>query len=226
MANKIRKIDTQDLPDYTKGEEIFNTVTHIIGSVMAIVMFALCIGKGIKLHNPWIVASGSIYGFFVFLMFTVSSLYHGLLPGTWKKVIRIIDHCDIYLCIAGTYTPILLVAMRPLYPNTAWIIFGIEWGLAILGVILNAIDMDRFEKASFVIYIGMGWCLVFSLFKAISAMTFGGFLWLLAGGVVFSLGAILYVLGSKIRYMHSTFHIFVNGGVLLQFISIFVFVFK
>ena len=226
MTNNVRKIDIQILPDYTKGEEIFNTITHILGGIIAIVMIVLGVIKGATLHNPWIIVTGSIYGFFVFLMFTISSLYHGLLPGTGKKVLRIIDHCDIYLCIAGTYTPILLVAIRPLYSATAWIIFGIEWGLATLGVILNAIDMDKFEKTSFIIYLAMGWCIVFSLSKAVSAMTFSGFLWLLAGGIAFSLGAAFYLIDSKIRYMHSIFHIFVDVGVLLQFFSIFFFVFR
>ncbi|MDO4218423.1 MAG: hemolysin III family protein [Synergistaceae bacterium] len=226
MTDSVRKIDIQILPDYTIGEEIFNTITHIVGGVMSIVMIVLGVIKGTALHNPWIIVTGSVYGFFVFLMFTISSLYHGLPPCMGKKVLRIIDHCDIYLCIAGTYTPILLVAIRPLYSTTAWIIFGIEWGLAILGIILNAVDMDKFEKISFVIYLGMGWCIILGLTKAISAMSLAGFMWLLAGGIAFSLGAAFYLMHSKIRYMHSIFHILVDVGVLLQFFSIFFFVFK
>ena len=157
-------------------------------------------------------------------MFTVSSVYHGLPVGNAKRVMRIIDHCDIYFLIAGTYTPILLVGIRPLNPALAWSIFGVEWALTAIAVTLNAIDLKRFEKVSMVCYIGMGWCVIAVLKLTIDAMTMPGFLLLLAGGIAYTIGAVLYGIGKKVRYMHSVFHVLVLAGSVLQFLAILLYV--
>lgn len=214
-----RKFKTQ-LPDYTRGEEIFNTVTHIVGAAFAIAAIALLVVFAALHHDPWAVVSGAIYGATLLIMFTVSSIYHGLPIGNAKRVMRVIDHCDIYFLIAGTYTPILLSAIRPINPALAWSIFGVEWALTAIAVTLNAIDLKRFEKVSMVCYIGMGWCIVAVLKVTIEAMTFGGFLLLLFGGIAYTIGAVLYGIGKKVRYIHSVFHIFVLIGSVLQFLSI------
>ena len=212
------------LPDYTRGEELFNMITHIVGGSFAAAAIPLLVIMGAFHHNPWSIVSGAVYGFTLLVMFTVSSVYHGLKPGRAKRVMRVIDHCDIYFLIAGTYTPILLSSIRPDRPSVAWAIFGVEWALTAIAVTLNAIDLKRFEKISMVCYIGMGWCIVTVLKFAIEAMTVNGFLLLLFGGIAYTVGAVLYGVGKKVRYMHSVFHIFVLLGSVLQFLAIFFYV--
>ena len=211
------------LPDYTRAEEIMNMVTHIVGGALALAAIPLLVIFGAVRGNVWSVVSGAIYGVTLLIMFTVSSIYHGLHKGRAKRVMRVIDHCDIYFLIAGTYTPILLVGIRPLNPSVAWTIFGVEWALAALAVTMNAIDLKKYEKVSMTCYIGMGWCVVVFLQYAIEAMTVPGFVLLLTGGVAFTIGAVLYGLGKSIRFMHSVFHIFVLIGCILQFLSILLF---
>ena len=223
IATKKRTLKTQ-LPDYTRGEEICNTVTHAIGAVFAVAAIPLLVVMAALHRNPWAIVSGAIYGTTLLIMFTVSSVYHGLPVGNAKRVMRIIDHCDIYFLIAGTYTPILLVGIRPLNPALAWSIFGVEWALTAIAVTLNAIDLKRFEKVSMVCYIGMGWCVIAVLKLTIDAMTMPGFLLLLAGGIAYTIGAVLYGIGKKVRYMHSVFHVLVLAGSVLQFLAILLYV--
>ena len=223
IATKKRTLKTQ-LPDYTRGEEICNTVTHAIGAVFAVAAIPLLVVMAAMHRNPWAIVSGAIYGTTLLIMFTVSSVYHGLPVGNAKRVMRIIDHCDIYFLIAGTYTPILLVGIRPLNPALAWSIFGVEWALTAIAVTLNAIDLKRFEKISMVCYIGMGWCVIAVLKLTIDAMTMPGFLLLLAGGIAYTIGAVLYGIGKKVRYMHSVFHVLVLVGSVLQFLAILLYV--
>ena len=211
-------------PDYTKGEEIFNMASPIVGAVLAAAILVICVVVSALHKNAWAVVSSAVYGASLLLMFTVSSVYHGLGKNAGKIVMRIIDHCDIYFAIAGTYTPILLVALRPLHPVLAWTVFSVEWGAAIFAAALNAVDLVRFERFSFWCYIVMGWCAVVSLKQVVEAMSFGGFLWILLGGAAYSLGALLYVMGRKRRYAHSVFHIFVVIGAVLQFFGIVLYV--
>ena len=206
--------------DYTKGEEIFNMVTHIVGAAIAIAITVLCIVMGACHHNPWAVVTASIYGSAMIVMFTVSSIYHGLHKNMGKQVMRVVDHCDIYFLIAGTYPPIVLVALRPTYPVFAWVIFGIEWGCCFFAATLKAIDVDRYNIFTFILYVTMGWAIIFAVKPVIEVMTWNGFLWILLGGLSFTFGAVLYALGSKVRYFHSVFHIFVIFGCLLQFFGI------
>ena len=212
------------LPAYTKGEELLNTVTHIIGAVCAVAAIPLLVIVGALHGNVWSVVSGAIYGAALLIMFTVSSVYHGLPKGKAKRVMRVIDHCDIYFLIAGTYTPILLVAIRPIDPGLAWSVFGVEWALTAVTVTLNAIDLKRYEKISMACYIGMGWCVVVFLRYAVQAMTMAGFMLLLAGGIAFTIGAVLYGIGKKVRYIHSVFHVFVLAGCICQLLSILLYV--
>ena len=212
------------LPDYTRGEEIANMATHIVGGAFAIAAIPLLIVTAASHHNPWAIVSGAIYGAALLLMFTVSSVYHGLHRGVAKRVMRVIDHCDIYFLIAGTYTPILLAGIRPHHPEIAWTIFGVEWSLAAIAVTLNAVDLKRYEKISMACYIGMGWCIVAAVRYAIEALTPAGFWLLLSGGIAFTIGAVLYVIGKRVRYIHSIFHVFVLIGCFLQFLAILLYV--
>ena len=208
------------LPDYTRGEEITNMVTHIVGGAFALAAIPLLVITAAMHHNPWAVVSGAIYGATLLIMFTVSSIYHGLKPGKAKRVMRVIDHCDIYFLIAGTYTPILLTAIRPNNPAVAWSVFGVEWALTAIAVTLNAIDLKRFEKISMACYIGMGWCIIVLIRPTVEALTMNGFLLLLFGGISYTIGAVMYGVGKRVRYMHSVFHVFVLIGSVLQFFAI------
>ena len=208
------------LPSYTRGEEITNMVTHIAGGAFAVAAIPLLVIMAATHKNPWAIVTGAVYGVSLLIMFTISSIYHGLKPGRAKRVLRVIDHCDIYFLIAGTYTPILLCAIRPLNPAMAWTIFGVQWALAAIAVTLNAVDLKRFEKVSMACYIGMGWCVVAVIKVTIEAMTLPGFLLLLAGGIAYTVGAVLYGVGKRVRYMHSVFHVLVLIGSILQFLSI------
>lgn len=208
------------LPDYTHGEEVFNTVTHIVGGGFGIIALAVSVALSIIHKNIWAIASCSIYGLSMILVYTISSIYHGLKCGNAKKVLRILDHCTIYLLIAGTYTPIVLCSIRQISPTWAWTIFGIVWGCAAVGLTLTAIDMKKFNALSMVCYLGMGWCIVIAGKTALQAISFEGLMWLLAGGIAYTVGAVLYGLGKRIKYMHSIFHLFVVLGSVLQFICI------
>ncbi len=220
MTTSVKELKTQ-LPSYSKAEEVFNMISHIVGGAFAVAALVIMVVFSAIDHKVWSVVSSAIYGTALVIMFTISSVYHGLPKGNAKKVMRIIDHCDIYFLIAGTYTPILLCAIRPTSPAIAWTIFGVEWGLAALAVTLNAIDLKKFEKMSMACYIGMGWCVIAVIKSVIEAMSVRGFMILLFGGIAFTVGAVVYVIGKKVKYMHGVFHIFVVLGCALQFYAVF-----
>lgn len=208
------------LPDYTKGEEIFNMVSHIVGAAFGIAYLVLCIVMAAKHHNPYGVVGASIYGASVILLFTVSSIYHGLTHTTAKKVFQIIDHCMIYIMIAGTYTPITLSAIRPLSTAVGWTIFGIVWGVTFMAMTFTAIDHNKFKILSMICYLALGWCIVGFWPITYRAITFNGAVFLAIGGVLYTVGAILYGIGKKHRYVHSLFHLFVIAASLMHFFCI------
>ena len=135
-------------------------------------------------------------------------------------MLQVIDHCTIYLLIAGTYTPIVLIGFRPVYPAIGWGLFIVEWTLAALATTLTAIDLKKYNVFSMICYIGLGWAVIPFWKQALQALTLPGFLFLLSGGIAYSIGAVLYGIGSKKRWMHSVFHIFVVIGAILQFFCI------
>lgn len=221
---KRTKLCNRKLPDYTKGEEIMNMVTHIAGGALGIVALVLCLVQSCRHESTIAIVTSCVYGGSMIALYAVSSVYHGLRPNTGKKVMQIIDHCTIYFLIAGTYTPIVLCVMEPLYPGLGWSLFAAQWGLGILAAVLTAIDLKAYNAFSMVCYIFMGWGILFFLPQAMAALTRPGFWLVFAGGVVYTLGAVLYGIGSKRRWFHSVFHIFVVLGSLLQFIAIYLYV--
>ncbi len=221
---KRTKLKDRRLPDYTKGEEIFNMVSHIVGGGIGIAATVLCVIFAAVHRNVYGIVSGAIFGATMILLYTMSSIYHGLRPNTAKKVFQIIDHCSIYFLIAGTYTPFCLCTLREYKPALGWTIFGVIWGLAALGVTLNAIDLRLFRVVSMVLYLGMGWCVIFTVKIIVSLLGMDGFLLLLGGGVAYTVGAVCYGIGAKKRYIHSVFHLFVVLGSLLHFLCILLFV--
>ncbi len=221
---KRTKLKDRRLPDYTRGEELMNTVSHIVGGGVGIIVFVLCLWRSFFDLSGWKFASSIIYGISFIQLYTISSIYHALRPGTGKKVLQVIDHCAIYFFIAGTYAPILLCALRPAFPGWAWSIFCIEYGLAALATTLTAIDLRKYRVLSMICYIGMGWCILIALKPLLQVMAMPGFLLLLSGGIVYTVGAILYGIGTKCRYMHSVFHFFVLVGSILQALCILLYV--
>ncbi len=220
---KRTKLTDRLLPDYTNGEEIFNMVTHIVGGGFGIVYLVLCVVFAAIKGNVWGIVSSAIYGASVIALFTMSSIYHGLKPAMAKKVMQVLDHCTIYFMIAGTYTPLMLSMLRKTNPVIAWVIFGVVWGIAALAITLTAIDLKKYSVFSMICYIGMGWCVIVTIVPVYKTLTFWGFMWLLLGGIMYTIGAILFGIGSKVRYIHSIFHIFVVLASVMHFICIFFF---
>lgn len=219
---KRTKLIDRKLPDYTRGEEIFNMVSHIAGGGIGIAICALCIIKAFLNHDAYQVVGAFIYGFSMIILYTMSSIYHGLTHPTAKKVMQIIDHCAVFILISGTYTPIALSSLREHSAALGWTVFGVVWGVSALGVTLNAIDLKKYNVFSIICYLAQGWCIVLTGKAAIEAIGTKGFLWLLAGGIAYTVGAVLYGIAGKktVRYMHSVFHIFVVLGSVLQFFAI------
>lgn len=218
------KLADRSLPDYTKGEEIFNMVSHIVGGALGIAALVLCIIVSAIHGSVAGVLSSIVYGVSLIALYTMSSVYHGLRPGMGKKVMQVLDHCTIYFLIAGTYTPVLLVSLRPVYPVIAWILFGVVWGCAVIACVLTAIDLKKYSVFSMVCYLVMGWCIIFFIKQTFEVIGFAGVLMLLLGGISYTIGSILYGLGKKHRYMHSVFHLFILLGSILHFFTIILYV--
>ena len=220
MAKRLT-LKERILPRYTRGEEVMNMVTHIVGGGVGILALVLCL---MKAEGVLPMVGSAVYGSSMIALYTLSSVYHGLRPSTGKKVLQVLDHCTIYLLIAGTYTPILLTAFEPVYPGICWGLMTMEWGLTALAVTLTAIDLKKYNVFSMVCYICMGWGIMLFAKQALEVLTVPGFLWTLAGGIAYTVGAVLYGIGSKKPWFHSVFHIFVVLGSLLQAVAIYVYV--
>lgn len=222
---KRTPLNARVLPDYTKGEEISNMVTHIVGGALGILAVVLCAVFGAIHHNAYAVVSGCIYGTSMIVLYAISSIYHGLSPRLMaKKVFQVLDHCSIFILIAGTYTPFCLVTIRENSPATGWVLFGVVWALAALGIVLNAIDLKKYARFSMICYLLMGWCVVLRIGLIFRLLGTVGFTLLLLGGIAYTIGAVLYGLGRKRRYMHSLFHVFTVIASILQFLCIILYV--
>lgn len=219
---KRTKLIDRRLPDYTRGEEIFNMVSHIVGGGAGVAICALCVVKAFLNSDAYQIVGAFIYGFSMIILYTISSVYHGLKSEMAKKVMQVIDHCAVFILISGTYTPIALTSLREYSTALGWTVFGVVWGVSALGITLNAIDLKKYNIFSIICYLVQGWCIVLTGKTAINAIGTEGFLWLLAGGIAYTIGAVLYGIAGKktVRYMHSVFHIFVVFGSVLQFFAI------
>lgn len=214
------KLCDRQLPSYTLGEEIVNTASHAIGALLGIAALVICVVYSASRQDVWAVVSSAIYGSSLVMLYSMSSVYHALKPSMAKKVMQVIDHCTIYFLIAGTYTPIVLCSVRKLNAPLAWVIFGIVWGVSALATVFTAIDLKKYQKFSMACYIGLGWCIVVASKTAYEAVGSEGFAYLLIGGVLYTVGAVLYGLGKKHRYVHSVFHMFVVSGSIMHFLCI------
>ncbi len=207
-------------PSYGKGEELFNAISHIVGGALGVIFCVISFYLvSLSPSSNQYVAAG-IYSFSIITLYTMSALYHFLPQGRAKRVFRIFDHCTIFLLIAGCYTPFCLIPLWNL--PVGKVIFIVEWSLAIIGITFNAINMNNkiIKVCSQICYVIMGWMIVFAIRPLLVAVPLSCFLWLLAGGIFYTVGILFYALGKKKTYLHCVWHIFVLVGSVLQFISI------
>ena len=217
---KRTKLRDRLLPCYCKGEEIMNMVTHIAGGGLAVLGSIFCMISVCQIGGWANALSAAIYCLSMVGVYTMSSIYHGLKAGTAKKVMQVLDHCAIYFLIAGTYTPILVTGFLPVFPLIGWGLLLMQWLLTAVAVTLTAIDLHKYKAFSMACYIFMGWGIIFFLPQAMTVMTKPGFCFLLAGGIAYTIGAVLFGLGKKIPWMHAVFHLFVIAGSALQYLAI------
>lgn len=203
---------------YTLGEEIFNSVTHGIGSLLSIAGTVVLIVFSAINSDAFAVVSSAIYGASLIILYTMSTLYHSITNVKAKKFFRIMDHNTIFFLIAGTYTPYTLAVLRS---ALGWVLFGIVWGAAVIGIVLNSIDLEKFSKISVVCYIAMGWVIIIAVKPLMNTMPFVSFVLLVAGGVFYTLGVIFYAI-KKVKYFHSIWHIFTVVGSALHYFSVFI----
>ena len=218
MQEKQHKIE---LPAYSLAEELISSISHGVGALLGIAALVICIVISVQHNDPWAIVSSCVYGATLMLLYTMSTIYHALKINKAKRVFRVIDHCSIYLLIAGTYTPYTLVALRG---AVGWVLFGVVWAAAIAGIVVNAIDLKKYRVFSMITYLLMGWAIVFAFVPLQEVLPKEG-LWLLfGGGIIFTIGAVFYAIGKKYKYMHSVFHFFVLAGSILHFFSIVLYV--
>lgn len=221
---KRLKLCDRLLPKYTLSEELVNAISHGIGALFGIAVLLLGIFKSLQSQSAASMVGSIIYGVCMIILYTISTVYHALVPGTAKKVMQILDHCSIYILIAGTYTPILLSGFVPHSPHIGWGLLGLQWGVAILAIVLNAIDLKKYSIFSYTAYIVMGWSIIFFTPQAMALVDHRALLYILLGGISYTVGAILYAIGSRRSWFHSVFHFFVLAGSFLQFLGIYLYI--
>jgi len=217
MNNSSKKA----LPKFTKGEEIFNAVSHIVGGGLAVVFLVIGLTFAAIYQDGVAIVAMLIYGICMILLYIASSIYHFLRPNLAKRVFRVLDHCTIFLLIAGTYTPFCLIALRG-EGAWGWTLFGLLWSFAILGIVLNSINMH--SKAvkifSMTSYLVLGWCGIIAIVPLLRVMPVAGIVLTALGGVAYTVGVIFYACGHKWKFSHGIWHLFVLAGSILQFFAI------
>jgi len=193
---------------YSLKEEIFSSVTHGIGALLSIAALVILVAFASISGDAWRIVSFSIYGTTLFFLYLSSTLYHSIFHEKAKRVFRVLDHAAIYLLIAGSYTPIILVLMRDAW---GWTIFALIWSMALLGVVLKIVSLERMKVFSVVLYLAMGWLIIVAIEPMLAAIPEGLFAWLLLGGLAYTLGLIFYGC-KKIPFNHGIWHLFVLGG--------------
>ena len=200
--------------------EKFNSISHLVGAGLAVVGTALLLVLAARVGDPWKIVSFSVYGAMLVTLYAVSTLYHSLRgrsKGLWRKL----DHCAIYLLIAGSYTPFALVSLRGAW---GWSLLGIVWGLAVLGIVQEVWLANGARVLSLVIYVLMGWLALVAVSPLLAALTPRGFAWLAAGGACYTVGMVFYAIDEKLRHGHGVWHLFVMGGSTCHFFTVLLYV--
>jgi hemolysin III len=201
---------------YTRHEERFHSLTHGAGAVLAVVGASYLVWKAVAAGDPWRVASMVIYGLTMVGLYTASSLYHGVTSLRLKDKLRLVDHSAIYVFIAGSYTPFMLVPLRGPW---GWFMFGLAWALAVAGVIYKLTLLDRFPRLSTILYLGMGWLALIAIGPLVHQLPLSTLVWVVAGGLIYSGGTLVYHM-NDVRYAHVAWHLFVLGGSVCHFVAI------
>lgn len=212
MLKKSITKSKSTMPVYTPMEEFLNALSHGAGAVLALWGIVMLVIK--NHHNKQFLPGILIYGATLFILYSVSSIYHALPSGNLKSVFRKFDHCSIFLLIAGTYTPL---CMNYITETAGTVVLLTVWSVAIVGIILNLIDVNKFSKISMVCYLVMGWSVVFISKPAMRCLSYSQLKWLFIGGIFYSVGAILYVIGKKVKYIHFIWHLFVLTGSICHY---------
>jgi len=205
---------------YNPKEEKFNIISHAIGLVLSIAALTLLAVFSSIYGSAWHIVSFSIYGVSLIVLYSASTFYHYVQSPKLRYRLNIFDHSAIYVLIAGTYTPFTLVVLKGW---VGWTIFGVSWGLALAGIILKLFFTGKYDKISTLAYVLMGWVVIFAIKPLINNLPFEGLIWLLAGGILYTVGAILYSI-KNLKYNHAIFHIFVLLGSFAHFITVFFYV--
>jgi len=200
--------------------ERFNGISHLMGAVLALAGMVVLVTRAAWLADPWKIVSFSLYGASLFLLYTFSTLYHSLRHRA-KAVFRRLDHLAIYLLIAGTYTPFALVTLRG---GWGWSLFGTIWGLAVAGMMIEFLPRRGPRILPVVIYLLMGWLALIALKPLLQALPLHGFLWLLAGGLCYTLGVVFYGLDQRLKHAHGVWHLFVLAGSICHYVAIYFYV--
>ena len=201
--------------------ERFNSISHLVGAVLALAGAVVLVVVASRGGDTRLIVSFSIYGATLFLLYLISTLYHGLPTGRAKHVFRVLDHQAIYLLIAGSYTPFTLVTLDGI---VGWWLFGAIWGMAVLGLVLDALPRRGARVVPLVIYFVMGWLIVLAINPLLAALPRAGFIWLLAGGLLYTSGIVFYALDSRYPWMHGVWHLFVLAGSISHYVAILVYV--
>ena len=209
-----------ELPPYTRGEEIFNMVSHIVGGAFGAAALVICVVTAFMHDNIRGVIGGAVYGVSMITVYTISSVYHGLKINTAKKVMQVLDHCDIYFLICGSYTPILLTGCYDYKPALCWSMLAAVWGVSAAGIVFKAIDLHKYRVFTTACYFIVGWSAVFVVKPMLNAFPLRFVIWIVTGGVIYTLGMIFFGLAKRYRYFHSIFHLFILAGSVIQFFGI------
>ncbi len=220
MLRRLEKITTpRSVRPFTLGEEIFHSITHGIGSGLSIAGLTLLVVLAALYGDVYQIVGFSVFGVSLVVLYLSSTLYHGLQHPKTKRIFKVFDHSSIYLLIAGSYTPFLLVAIRG---TAGWILLVVVWAIALLGITFKVLFIDRFQILSVISYLLMGWLCVFVFREMLISIPIGGIFWLAAGGLLYTVGVIFYAM-QKIPYMHAIWHFFVLGGSICHYFAVLLF---
>jgi hemolysin III len=212
--------DESGIKHYSPAEEKTNIISHALGFILSIVALLLLLRHATLQGDVWHLVTFSIFGASLIFLYAASTLYHSAKKPALRRRLRIIDHASIYVLIAGTYTPFALVTLKG---PVGWAIFGVSWGLALSGMILKLFFTGKYHLASTLMYVFMGWIIIFAIKPLINNLSFEGLFWLFAGGAAYTTGAILYSI-KKIKFNHAIFHMFVLLGSFSHFVSVYFYV--
>ena len=221
----MSRLDSIKLVDYSRKEDWVNSITHMLGAVFAIIVLILCISRGASLGRTDYILLSIVYGITMLTVFICSSVYHGLRPNKAKKVMRVVDHAMINFMIVGTITPYMVLAVAPIKPVMAYGLLIACWVAAVSAVVITFVSFNKTKTIQMILYMAIGWSSFMTVFVLWKHFTPTAIILMIAGGIAYTLGAILYGIGKKKKYIHAVFHIFIILGAFLHFLGLYLYVF-